>query len=33
MPEPLYAEILGRAARLYDVSRVIRTVHVDPAGR
>jgi apolipoprotein D and lipocalin family protein len=25
MPEPLYAEILGRAARFYDVSRVLRT--------
>ena len=25
MPEPRYAEILGRAARLYDVSRVVRT--------
>jgi apolipoprotein D and lipocalin family protein len=25
MPEPLYAEILGRAARFYDVSRIVRT--------
>jgi len=25
MPEPLYAEILGRAARFYDVARVVRT--------
>jgi apolipoprotein D and lipocalin family protein len=25
MPEPLYAELLGRAARFYDVSRVVRT--------
>ncbi len=25
MPEPLYTEILGRAARLYDVSRIVRT--------
>ena len=25
MPEPLYAEILSRAARFYDVSRVVRT--------
>jgi apolipoprotein D and lipocalin family protein len=25
MPEPLFAEILGRAARFYDVSRVVRT--------
>jgi apolipoprotein D and lipocalin family protein len=25
MPEPLYGEILGRAARLYDVSRIVRT--------
>jgi apolipoprotein D and lipocalin family protein len=32
MPEPLYAEILGRAARFYDVSRVVRTVHAEPPG-
>jgi apolipoprotein D and lipocalin family protein len=25
MPEPLYAEILERAARLYDASRIVRT--------
>jgi apolipoprotein D and lipocalin family protein len=25
MPEPLYAAILGRAARFYDVSRIVRT--------
>jgi apolipoprotein D and lipocalin family protein len=25
LPEPLYEEILGRAARFYDVSRVVRT--------
>jgi apolipoprotein D and lipocalin family protein len=25
MPEPLYTELLGRAARFYDVSRVVRT--------
>jgi apolipoprotein D and lipocalin family protein len=25
LPEPLYAEILARAARFYDVSRVVRT--------
>jgi apolipoprotein D and lipocalin family protein len=27
MPEPLYAEVLARAARFYDVSRVVRTEH------
>ena len=32
MPEPLYAEILGRAARFYDISRVVRTVHAEPPG-
>ena len=31
MPEPLYAEVLGRAARLYDVSRVVRTVQAGPS--
>jgi apolipoprotein D and lipocalin family protein len=30
MPEPLYDEILGRAARLYDVSRVVRTEQAAP---
>lgn len=29
MPEPLYAEILRRAARFYDVSRLIRTEQAD----
>jgi len=29
MPEPLYAEILERAARLYDVSKVVRTEQVE----
>ncbi len=33
MPEPRYAEILGRTARFYDVSRVVRTEHVEPPGR
>ena len=31
MPEPLYAEILARAARFYDVSRVVRTEQRPPA--
>jgi apolipoprotein D and lipocalin family protein len=30
MPEPLYAEILGRASRFYDVSRVVRTEQRQP---
>jgi apolipoprotein D and lipocalin family protein len=29
MPEPLYAEIVQRAARFYDVSRILRTEQVD----
>ena len=29
MPEPLYAEILERVARLYDVSTILRTEQVD----
>jgi len=28
MPEPVYAEVLERAARLYDVSRILRTEQV-----
>jgi len=32
MPEPLYAEILGRAARFYDVSRIVRTEQRQPPG-
>jgi hypothetical protein len=31
MPEPLYAEVLTRAARFYDVSRVVRTEQRPPA--
>jgi apolipoprotein D and lipocalin family protein len=30
MPQPLYDEILARAARLYDVSRVVRTGQAEP---
>jgi len=30
MPEPLYAEVLARAARFYDVSRVVRTEQRPP---
>jgi hypothetical protein len=32
MPVPTL-DLLGRAARLYDVSRVVRTEHVEPSGR
>ncbi len=30
MPEPVYAEVLGRAARLYDLSRLERTDQAGP---
>jgi hypothetical protein len=33
MPEPLYAGNLARAARFYEVSRVVRTVHAEPPER